>query len=771
MQVVLAEKPSVGRDLARILGIQSKRQGFLEGSGIRITWCVGHMCQLAEPSQYDPAWKRWSLDQLPMIPEDFQLVPRKTAADQLKVLKRLLTDERVTEVVNACDAGREGELIFRYTYEWAGCVAPVRRFWASSLTDQAVKKAWANLRPGREYDNLADAARSRSEADWLVGLNATRALTCRSRDVGPGALLSLGRVQTPTLAMIVGRDAEIEAFQSRDFWRIVATVPGAEGTEPAQWEANWFLPGAPSGGKREDEDGDAERLWSETSAEQLQRALVGRRAVVTRADKRSKVDKPPLLYDLTALQRRANQRYGLSAKRVLEVAQALYETHKLLTYPRTDARHLTPDQVPGLRQVVESLKPIPPYLEACERILSSKIAPGKRVVNAAEVGDHHAILPTGRTPRPGRLSPDEKRVFDLVARRLLAALSPDAKFNLTDIHLEAIEPGELPEDVPPPVMLRARGRVTVHAGWRVIDPPKEKKDKVLPQLDKGDEVTLASVDVRAGQTRPPRPHTDASLLYSMETAGKGLEDRELARAMRSQGLGTPATRAAILQTLLDRGFVQRDKKALVSTEMGRTLIGAVTVEELKSAELTGRWEGRLSEISDGGFERATFMNNVRTYTARIVQSIREAPAPVVEGPRDDDRASLGDCPGCSKPVRRRGPVWSCDSGRSCPFVVFETMSGRTISERMVKALLKTGRSQMVKGFKSRAGKEFSAALSWDVEQRKVRFAFEDRPQRPETLAVGAPCPRCATGQVIQGRTQRGCSRWREGCEWRSGSAT
>ncbi len=417
-RLVVTEKPSVGRDLARVLGARTRRKGWFEGNGVVITWCIGHLAELEEPKHYDESWRRWALETLPMVPETFVLRPRAGARDQWEVVRRWLRDGAVEQVVNACDAGREGELIFRYVYELSGCARPVVRLWVSSLTDMALKAAWANLRSSSEFDDLGDAARCRSEADWLVGLNATRAMTCRGREAGGEELLSVGRVQTPTLAMLVRRDRAIAAFVSDTYWRVEAQMCAAGGS----WTGRWFRKrGTEDRGKR-DETPPAERLPSEEQALAVAAATRGAGGTVVRADRRQQVEPPPLLYDLTSLQRRVNQRYGLSAQRTLEIAQALYEKHKLLTYPRTDARYLTPDLVPGLPAVVRGLQPVPPYAPHCAAILAHPIRPGKRVVNASEVGDHHAIIPTGRSPLGGRLGPDEKRVFDLVARRFLASL-------------------------------------------------------------------------------------------------------------------------------------------------------------------------------------------------------------------------------------------------------------------------------------------------------------------------------------------------------------
>ena len=382
------------------------------------------------------------------------------------------------------------------------------------------------------------------------------------------------------------------------------------------------------------------------------------------------------------------------------------------------------------------------------------------MVNAKEVGDHHAILPTGRTPSRG-LEPDAKRVFDLIARRFLAALSEDALFDVTRLVVEVPPNGALPHGVASPLRFRSRGRVCRRAGWRAVDPPGKSKELDLPPVERGDSIHTRDARSVEGKTRPPRHHTDASILKAMETAGRNLDDAELKRAMRKNGLGTPATRAAILKTLIARRYVRRDKKDLRATARGCAVVDAVPIDELKSAELTGRWEGRLANMAEDRTPRAEFMSDVREHVATIVAAIAGAEPPPVD--HDAVGKNLGSCPSCGKPVRERGRVYSCDTGKACPFVVFQTMAKRSISARMVKRLLKDGRSDPVKGFKSKKGKDFSAGLIWDPESARVAFWF------PPRLAVGDPCPECGTGRIMRGRAALGCDRWREGCGYRTNS--
>jgi len=780
LRLVVTEKPSVARDLARALGVRGQRDGWIEGDGLRITWCRGHLLELAPPEHYDGAWKAWRAETLPMVPERFDLTVREGAKEQWAIVSRLMRDPDVSEVINACDAGREGELIFRYAYDHAGCRHPVRRLWTSSLTDEALRTAWSRLEAGERYDPLADAARCRSEADWLVGMNATRSLTVANRAQGGGALLSVGRVQTPTLAMVVARDREIEAFVPETFWKVEAALQAEAGAwtgrftrEPRSDE--------PRRKRKDDEDATpAERLASAADAEQVAEALRDRQGTVTVATRKEVRDRPPLLYDLTSLQRRANQRYGLSAQRTLEVAQRLYERHKLLTYPRTDSRYLTPDVAAELPDVLRGVGRLDAYGPMVDAVLSRGVQPGGRVVDADEVGDHHAILPTGRTPDPSRLDADEKRVYDLVVRRLLAALSPDAVF-ATAVVVVAVDPPDrapLPEDVSPPLHLQAKGRVCLDPGWQAVDPPKRRRDKELPVVEVGDVVAVGEVDTPEGQTRPPQPYNDASILKAMETAGRSLDEAALRRALRGSGLGTPATRAAILQTLLNRRYLRRDGKAIRATEAGCALIDALPEQTLRDAGLTARWETRLARMADGAEDRPAFMRDVVTHLGELVRAIGEAELPhVVKGPEREQGKPLGTCPACGTPVRARGPVFTCDTGRSCPFVVFGTMSGRKISARMVKTLLDKGRTDIVKGFRSRrTKKDFEAGLMVR-DDHTVGLYFADReptatpshttgPDPSPRDPVGMPCPACGTGRLVAGRAAWGCSRWREGCDWR-----
>mgnify|MGYP001204144157 CR=1 FL=1 len=792
MKLVITEKPQVARDIARVLGVTKKYSSYFEGKGLRITWCFGHMCELKMPEQYHPEWKQWKIEMLPMVPSAFKLNIKKDVKEHWTQVERLLKSSDIDTVVNACDAGREGELIFRYAYQYAKCTKPIERLWISSLEDSAIVQGWKNLRSGADFEALADAARCRSEADWLVGLNATRAMTCLARSGGGDQLLSVGRVQTPTLALIVDRDKQIADFNPETFWKIHATFKKDD--SEIQWVGTFFQnslakrPSTDSTDKNTDKKKDAslaERLFNKSEAEQIRDLVLNKTGTVSKATRKRSVEKTPLLYDLNSLQQRANQRYGFTAKQTLDLAQSLYETHKLLTYPRTDSRYLTPDIKGSIPSILQALKAVGPYTASSTAIQSAKLRTHKRIFNSKEVGDHHAIIPTSKSPLTGRLKPEEKKIYDLVARRFLAAFSEDALFDLSQIIVDitADSTNVLPNGIQSPLQFRSKGKVCVSAGWQVIDPPSKHTDSLLPDLTKGDATLTISSKTVEGKTRPPNHFTEASLLGSMEKAGRDLEDDELKRAMKGAGLGTPATRASIIENLIRRKYIERKKKNLHATTRGKSLIESVPVEELKSALLTGRWESRLSNMADGTDTREAFMADVARNLQSIVEQIKTANPPKPEIIVNTDQKSLGDCPVCGAPVRKQRTVFKCDRGRACSFIVYGKISTRTISQTMIKELLKNGKTKVVKGFKSqRTGKEFSAALRLG-DNNKVVFDFNNpqpnaKPARapskskvapsalPEmSYPVGMTCPQCAQGRLIQGRAAWGCNRYREGCRF------
>jgi DNA topoisomerase-3 len=655
VELVVAEKPSVAREIARVLGVRPSGKDAFEGSDYVITWCIGHLVELDEPASYDAAWKSWRLDALPMLPSPFRLRAAPHAVGHLRAVRALLRDRRFDGAIDACDAGREGELIFRYVYQYAGARLPVRRLWISSMTDEAIRRGFAQLRSSAQMDPLADAARSRSEADWLVGMNATRAVTVRNRAGGHTSLYSIGRVQTPTLAMIVAREQQIRGFVPRDYWEVRAQLTTTEG---ATFAAAW-------------RHGEASRLGSAALAEMIVgRDRAANDAVVERVRAKTVREAPPLLFDLTSLQRTANRRFGFTATRTLELAQALYERHKVLTYPRTDSRHLSNDLVAELPDKFRSLAALPEYAPFAEPLLAEPPRPSRRVFDDAKVHDHHAIIPTGAAIRIDALDRDERRLFDLVARRFLGAFHGDAEFAVTEAWIRvagpagepiAIAPRPVGEDrdpkngpvildaaPPPPDRYLARGRVRLAAGWQAVagiepsanhgsqgsqgsqgsgDDDDRDATALLPPLVEGQRLDGAYA-ARAKQTTPPPRYTEATLLGAMESAGKAIDDETLRAAMKDSGLGTPATRAAIIETLLKRDYIVRDRQHLVPTETGTGLIEALPVASLASPELTGNWEARLARIARGEDSRAAFMADIARYVTELVDAIRmSTPAP------------------------------------------------------------------------------------------------------------------------------------------------
>ncbi len=717
MRLIVAEKPSVGRDIARSLGTHRKQKGSLAGEGWTVTWALGHLAQLAPPDAYGERYKKWRLETLPVLPERFEVRVNAKTREQFGVVKKLMQDPSVTEVVNACDAGREGELIFSYLYELSGCKKPVLRLWISSLTLEAIRAGFASLRDGRAMKPLEDAARSRGEADWIVGMNATRAYSTRFGS--PGNVLSVGRVQTPTLKLLVDREAEIEAFQPEKFWTVYARFA----REGATYDGVWFK-------------GKENRLKEKEAAEEIAGKVRGGTGVVKKAEKKVASERPPLLYDLTELQRNANAKFGFTAERTLKAAQALYEERKLITYPRTSSRYLTKDVIPTLKKRVEAAGALPALSAFAESLLAlPKLPISGRVVDDSKVTDHHAIVPTNKKAA-GELPPDEAKVYDLVARRFLAVFFPAARFENTTVVTEAR--GET---------FLSRGRVVLEAGWRALYPDgvggkREKEPPVLPPVEVGQEWVVAKVAVKEGETKPPPRYSESALLGAMETAGRLVEDEELRQAMKDSGLGTPATRAATIERLVGVGYLAREKKVLVPTEKGRALIGLLGESPIASPELTARWEERLAKMERGadGEARRLFVSDIKRFATALVEEVRNkegekvaAPAKARAGRRTGSGSNgaatagepLGACPRCGAPVVETKKAYGCSAWKTgCKFAIWKTVSGKRVTAAQARQLLTKGRTGQLKGFKSKAGKPYSAALVLDGEHR-VRLEFGD----------------------------------------------
>jgi DNA topoisomerase-3 len=706
--LVIAEKPSVGRDLARVLpGPFKKHEGWLEGPEHDLTWAVGHLVQLAEPEQYDVKFKKWRMADLPIVPDAFKLITRdERSKKQMSVVTKLLKGPDHDRVINACDAGREGELIFAYLYEKAGAKLPVERLWLSSMTDKAMREAFTSLRPGTELADLEAAARSRSEADWIVGMNATRAATIRLRSSFDGAV-SLGRVQTPTLAILARREEEIRAFTPEPYWLVDATFA----TDDERVYEGRFHAGANPRVKTADE------------ATAVVDAVRGRRGTITKLDKAKRTEKVPLLYDLTSLQRDANTRFGFSARRTLGAAQRLYEEHKALTYPRTSSRFLSGDQIEELKPIAGHVGKNREYAKAAAYVEGLDTLPLGRIINDEKVTDHHAIIPTRSDHDLEKMNSDDRRVYDLVAKRFLAAFHPDAVFENTKVETTVAEH-----------VFRTRGKVLLVPGWRGVygedadadkpDVDDEGRDQQLPKLEKGEEVDTREVTSLERETKPPRRYSDASLLGAMETAGKLVEEEELREAMKDSGIGTPATRAAIIERLIDVGYTERDGRSLVVTEKGLNVVRLLGEHPLTRPDLTGDWEARLAKIETGEEPREKFMGDIAAFADSTVHEL-DAKLKDVKIPR----ATLGPCPVCGRTISENRKGYSCwgreDPG--CGFVIWKSKAGKNLPVVVAKELIATGRTiKPVTGFKGRSGKSFRARLALQQsEEGKWRVEFDE----------------------------------------------
>src|SRR5438128_2137920 len=763
--LVIAEKPSVGRDLAGALegpfqrrkldDIKPKRGKkkaeetneevveaaksttktrttrdeavFLESDDYVITWAVGHLVQLAEPEEYDEKWKKWKMADLPIVPPDgFKLVPRDAKSKkQLKLIETLLKREDVDRVINACDAGREGELIFAYIYDMYrkglkkkdGDPKPVERLWISSMTKQAIREGFEKLRPGDQLADLEAAARSRSEADWLVGMNATRAATIRGR-AWVGGVVSLGRVQTPTLAMIVKREREIQAFVPEPYWLVRAAFQ-------LPYDGLWF-------------EGDETRIKEGARADEIVERVSGKDGEVEAVERKEQSERAPLLYDLTSLQREANRRFGFSARRTLQAAQSLYEGKKAITYPRTSSRFLSGDMVPQLKPTAATLQPIPDYRTAAEFVLTLDQLPLGRVVNDAKVGDHHAIIPTDIDHDVNSLTPDERRIFDLIARRFLAVFHPPARYARTTV-ITLVEEERF----------RTRGKITLEAGWRAVyglEPDQERQTEdeseggEIPALKEGQTVRCIAAEIEDKMTRPPPRYTEATLLSAMETAGKLIDDEELREAMKDSGLGTPATRAETIETLIRREYIERVGKDLQANPKGIQVITMLEDHKLTSPELTGDWEHKLSDIEHGRGDRKKFMKGIADFAKETVEQI----AALDKEKLRPERVELGLCPRCGAEtgeiIKENSKAYGCTSWKSreevgCGFVIWKRVASRTLTPEIARQLIEERRTrEVLSGFRSKAGKPFRARLVLNDED-KIEFEFPVRAQTKEPAAA------------------------------------
>lgn len=676
MITILAEKPSVAREIARITGATRKEEGYYTGNGYHVTWALGHLVQPALPDGY--GFKGFRRDSLPVIPEEFMLIPRQVRTDkgykadaaavkQIKVITKLWNES--DSIIVATDCAREGELIFRYLYAYTGCTLPFRRLWISSLTDTAIRKGMKELKDGHEYDNLYQAAKARSEADWLVGINGTQALTVAA---GRGTY-SVGRVQTPTLAMVCKRYWENRHFTPEPVHQLHFSVPSANAGTVVKFASV----------KKWQDKNEAAILYNKVKAKMC--------ATVTKVEKKQKVENPPLLYDLTTLQKEANTKHGFTAEQTLELVQKLYEA-KLVTYPRTSSRHIPEDVFAEVPLLLERL--------ASHSALSDKIVNldglNRRSVDASKVTDHHALLVTPN--RPLALYKNEQIIYDMIAGRMVEAFSPECVKDTTTVEAECEG-----------MSFEAKGCIVHKSGWRDVYGGNEE-DTLLPDWKEGNTLPMAGCTMSSGMTRPKPLHTESSLLAAMETAGReDVENEEVRQALKGCGIGTPATRAAIIETLLKREYMVRVKKSLVPTEKGLALYSIVKDMDIADVEMTGQWEAELADIEKGRTSHEAFMRDIESYTRKITTDLLACDR--IFG----HKASGCACPKCGKGTMQfYGKVVRCDNP-DCALPVFRQIAGKTLTDGEMTDLLAKGKTEVLGGFKSRQGKPFSAAVAFDVD--------------------------------------------------------
>ncbi len=647
MKVIIAEKPSVARDIAKVLKIQSSKKGYIEGRGAAVTWAFGHLVALQDPGEYNPALKRWALETLPFVPEEFKLklITNQGVKEQFNTIKTLC--EQADEIICATDAGREGELIFRYILALSGCEdKPIRRLWLNSLTPEAILAAFKDLKDGHDFDPLYAAARCRSESDWIVGLNCTRYYTVRHGNIGGGGdrvLWTIGRVQTPVLAMIVERDDVIDQFRTEPFWELQTTYR----------EAIFKYSGQRSKNKKR-----AETLLEKVQGQDLE---------ITGITAKKKKEQPPQLFDLTTLQRELNKQVGLSAADTLTSTQNLYES-KLVTYPRTDSRYLSKDMKPRIPKILDSLKV--GWAEQIAPLDLNKLPFTKRIIDDKKVTDHHAIIPTGM--RAGNLRGNDQLVYDAIVRQFIAAFYPLCLKNITTV-----------DGVSNKVKFKAKGTQVADPGWTALFPKKQKKaasadNQVLPEFEKG-ELGPHEPYLREGKTKPPKHFTENSLLGAMEAAGKLVDDDNLREAMKERGIGTPATRAAIIETLLRRNYIRREKKQLRCTDMGRCLIALIQDPLLKSPEMTGEWEEKLKKIERGELPADDFMGGIRDYIFGMIKGGSTGRI---------DRQIWGKCPLCGEDVIQGKKAFGCSAWKDgCPYVLEPKVKEQELNGQQVQLLL------------------------------------------------------------------------------------
>ena len=744
-KLIISEKPSVAADIAKVLGKAKKCDDYYENDEFVIASALGHLVELNMPADIDKKYARWSLANLPIIPDKFKVKPIEKTKAKLAGLKKLLARKDIDGVINACDAGREGELIFTYIYEITKCKLPRQRLWVSSMTPASILEAFNNLKSQEEMESLQDAARCRSESDWLVGINGTRAVTSRMYGSRGKNLASVGRVQTPTLAMIVEREHEIQNFKPQRFWKITANFK----IENGEYEGVYQRPDFKQSNKNANDKAD--RIWIHAEAEKILNDVRAIKEAKVSDKKTQSKQTAPRLYDLTTLQREANAKHSFSANRTLSIAQSLYEKHKLITYPRTDSRALPDDYRNVVIHTMQTLTE--PYASFAKKAIDDGYVKkaGKRIFDSKQVSDHFAIIPTDASPK--KLTDDEARIYDMIARRFVAAFYPEAVFDVTT-RISAVGSN----------IFKTEGKVLNSAGWLDVYNKGSSDKENLPKLVDDETATLIEAKLKEESTKPPARYNEATLLSAMEGAGKLLDDEDLADAMKDKGLGTPATRAQIIENLIAHKLVERDRRDLVPTARAESLIrflDALSIEALTSPSMTGEWEQKLRLIERKQMSRKEFMKGISEMTTQIVEKARNFAEEDVEShevdiPNPIDGSNLIE-------------TFRAYKSKDGKFIIYKTIGNRKISEEEVRELVKNGKVGPLDGFKSKMGRPYSATLKLD-ENYAVKFQFGDNPdgveRKPENLndaPVIGRCPKsamglcsCKTGELVETETAYVC---------------
>ena len=731
MKLVIAEKPSVARDIASVLGATQKRNGYLEGNGYQVTWCIGHLVQLANPEEYDETLRRWKMDTLPIMPAQFRYEIVASTKSQFQIVQQLIS--RSEEIICATDAGREGQLIFEYVLRLSkppeNCV--IRRLWISSMTDDAIRDGFASLKDNGQYQRLYQSAKCRSEADWLVGINFTRLFTIRY-----GTKLTVGRVQTPTLALIVERQQAIDNFQAAPYYQL----QGHFGSIRALWHR-----------------GNVNRLEQKEDAVKLQKELTGMDGTVTKLDTSRKNEDRPLLFDLTELQREANRRFGYTAQETLSIAQSLYEKHKFITYPRTDSRYLTTDMKPQIPQLLKKIASVyPESVPFIQHIAAKKLLLDKRIINDAKVSDHHAIIVTNNIHQyqPQKLTLRENNVLKLIMIRMIVALSGKKVFDETKLEITMDNQKDI---------FKATGRIIIDEGWTLVErtlsakpaaaqdeaKPDERDEKeddqqILTGIALNQRVHLDKIDIQEKKTTPPKPYTEATLLTAMEKASREIDDKSLKESMKGKGLGTPATRAGIIEKLITVGYVERRKKNLHPTQQGIMFIQLVP-ESIRQVEMTAQWELQLQEICDGKGNPGQFMKEIRQYVTQTVAENSSMEQVQAVSRKGTLRRVVGKCPKCGQNVIESDKSFYCDGFRmehKCNFSLWKNNKylearGVTLTADMAEQLLSTGKMQ-VNNLTSKAGNLYNAIFYMEPGEQYVNFRMEFAPRNAASPAPSEP---------------------------------